>query len=312
MHVTDAMYYVALHINTCGGEKYVKKGADGLYRPSSKRDRNSLVSLVQEADYSVVICNVALQAITNYLASHHRRNPLNPLLREKLASIVPVTESKCHEVALLFFMNNFNTYLNRRARPISDEDKQLLHVISDVYWKYSGGNKNIYNEWMTEFFVGTHKVIRDDDEFYLKHLEFISRNSSHYKNGEQQRHIMGSLIPEALFHEGDFAYDLKTRTIVGGKYWSELSEAQKAGKEKIHCFWIQTENTPDGPGWLDLIYHRTWDFARYVFYKHLLKSDRPQIGPYKKANGDRGLPDHTPLFIQPQIATHRAFDKHPL
>lgn len=305
MQVTDAMYYVALHIHSGGGHKYVKKDKDGLYRPSTSRDRNSLTSLIQEADYSIAINNVALQAITSYVSSKHKHNPLNAFLKEKFYSVAPVSDSKSHEVALLYFMSNFTTYLNRRARAIVDRDKELLHVISSVYWKYSNGNRDIYDNWMTEFFVGTHKVIRDDDELILKHLDAIARNSSHYKNGETQRHIMGSLIPEALFHEGDFAYDKETRNIVGGKYWDDLTPAQTAGKEKIHCFWLQTENTPDGPNLIDLIYHRTWDFVRYLFYKHVLKSERPQIGPYKKANGDRGLPDFNPMFIQQQTAADK-------
>lgn len=308
MQVNDAMYYVALHISSVGGHKYVKKGNDGLYWPSSERDRNSLISLLHEADYTLQINNVALQAITSYVASKHKHNPLNNFLREKLSRAVAFIPSKEHEVALIIFMNNFTTYLNRRARAIVDRDKELLHVISAVYWKYSNGNREIYDHWMTEFFVGTHKVIRDDDEFILKHLDAIARNSSHYDQGEKQRHIMGSLIPEALFHEGDFAYDKATRKIVGGKYWDQLSEDEKAGKDKIHCFWIQTENTPDGPNLFDLIYHRTWDFIRYLFYKHVLKSERPQIGPYMKANGERGLPDSNPMFIQQQTEADKVSD----
>ncbi|MFN4174427.1 MAG: hypothetical protein ACK4HV_04920, partial [Parachlamydiaceae bacterium] len=142
----------------------------------------------------------------------------------------------------------------------------------------------------------------------LKHLEAIARKSSHYDKNEKQKHIMGSLIPEALFHEGNFAYDKIKRKIVAGKYWEQLSPAEKKGKEKIRCFWIQAENTPDGPSLFDLFYHRTIDFVRYLFHKHVLKSERPQIGPYKKANGERGLPDYNPLFIQQQIAKDKACD----
>lgn len=298
MQPAQALQYVALHIHSNGGNKYIKKLEDGLYGISNKRDRNSLASLLEEVPYDDNVSRVALASITSYFRTHYRKHSLNPMLMDRYLQL-SLMPPKTHMEALLYFMGNFRVHLNRRARPINHDDSKLLRIISGVYWDYANGHQETYNRWLTEFFVGTHKVIRDDKGEIHELLRKKTRKSSHYRIGEKQHHISGSLIPEALFHKGEFAYDPKSKTVIGGRYWKDLSAEEKNGKERIQAFWIQTENTPDGPHLFDYLYHRTVDFVRYLFYKHILRSDRPQIGPYKKANGDRGLPDHTPLFIQP-------------
>lgn len=210
-----------------------------------------------------------------------------------------------HETAISQFKYEFSSIFNRRLKRLSPADEKTISLVSQKIWnskmvQQSEDCYGVYKKCMTEFFIGTHIVFRDDDRSFFKALDegSLERNSSHYGKvgSHKQRHIMGSALPETLFFKGHLG--LCNGQIKAGKYWKHLPEEHKQQHTPIKVVWIQAENTPDGPNFFDWLYHRTIDFVVYFVLKNVLKSERPQIGPYTTKEGLRGLPDTSPLFIE--------------
>jgi hypothetical protein len=221
-----------------------------------------------------------------------------------------------HEEALLKFYGEFQTLFKTRPKARSKNDQVLIDRISQMIWE-SKQDYEKYKKMMQEFFIGTHMLFVETEkgnstlEYLRKNATVNFRVSSHYgKVGAQtHNHIMGTQLPEVLFHEGDFGK--KDKKILKGKYFEKpmnhnpelpcfiLSEQERKEYQKIHAFWIQCERTPDGPSWGDWLVHRTVDFSLYLFLKKVRKVKRPQVAYYKSSELGRGLPDFKAIIIQP-------------
>ncbi len=209
------------------------------------------------------------------------------------------------------FFSEFKDIFSTTPKALTRNEAILVENISKKIWD----SKNIqnlpdsdkyaeYKKLMTEFYIGTHMLFEEEENNSLlntlsTNAQVEERYSSHYGRigGEKQHHIRGAQIPEALFHEGFFAVKKADNKPLVGKYFKNLTAEQQSDAKAKKFFWIQTERTPDGPDLKSLIYHRTVDFVQYIFLKHVLRSERPQIATYKAAQG-RGLPDSNPIVVE--------------
>ncbi len=214
-----------------------------------------------------------------------------------------IPASFTEETARNHFLNTFEINFDRALRPLNLTDRRILQIVSQKLWKSTNVQRasnpyHSYESLFIEFFIGTSMVFRDHDGSFYQDLEHASeeRTSSHYGRvgSEVQRHHRGSALPEVLFHRGMLPF--AEGKIKGGIYWKKLPDDHRNNYDPIPAVWIQTENTPNGPKISDWFIHR-WDFVIYFFLKEILKSDRPQIGPYKTIDGLRGKPDTNPVFV---------------
>lgn len=245
---------------------------------------------------------------------------LHQLIHEtRLKMFVTDSPVRTEAHARVRFSNHFKETFHTTPKALIEKEAVLVDLISKKIW-YSSNVQDKdeterfakYSELMAEFYSGSHMIFEEDqEEQFIPTLKATIQSkkgvgirvSSHYgKIGEETHHdIQGQQLPEILFHEGTFAAKTEKNKlkIIPGKYLAKLTEKEKEDTQKIHAFWIQNERTPDGPGWLNWIKHRTLDFGHYYFLKKIIHSPRPQIANYVGPKG-RGRPDTNPIFIRLQ------------
>jgi hypothetical protein len=217
-----------------------------------------------------------------------------------------------HDEALVRFYGEFEALFGERPQMLAENERALVMGVSKRVWdsvtvqmhpdpRIPGNKYDAYKELMTEFFSGTHMVFLEEEgesfveELKASHVQPLERVSSHYvqKVGDAKHlHLMGKQLPEVLFHEGMYYYDNNGLKLLPDH---ALSGDQLSKKRKV--LWIQTERTPDGPKWSDLLYHRSVDFVQYFVLKNIFKVERPQIARYVGPNG-RSLPDKQPIVLR--------------
>lgn len=198
----------------------------------------------------------------------------------------------------------------------TDEGKLLLMMSKLFLLNVKDGNELEYNDFMTEFLIGSHIVLElEGQKSILEKFKVTKRVSSHYVDniGDKTHYWVSGqeVIAGALCGETEMPVTVtdkgESELVAKGKSWEQYqknenkSEAVKSKK----FFWIQTERNPDGPKILDYIKHRLFDFVIYFFLKNIFKYDRPQVSRYTaRAVKDvgtvvgRGRPDTNSIHLR--------------
>ena len=334
MNSISAVKELGALVTTESKNRYVRKDKEGNYSFVSKNNAtiadlkalvldaaNAAQSPEEKKEIRQACINIhnrlqhpgLFKRIFSFVFKNENTAGLQAILETQINSVQDDHVSSLEEAELKFF-GEFSKIFGKTPKAMSDNEKELIKKTSKLIWESKEVNKNYekYKENMIEFYSGSHMLfVLPEGVSILETLKSkaLERVSSHYveKVGdEMHHHIMGSQLPETLFHEGVFAE--KEGAILPGKYYEApqngkakvLSDQEKTGAKKVKAFWIQTERTPDGPSWKDLLYHRTVDFVQYFLLKNVFHSPRPQIANYVGPKG-RGVPDSRPIVLHTSI-----------
>lgn len=191
----------------------------------------------------------------------------------------------------------------------SERELRILKLISHKIWQATQ-NYEEFKKHMASFFKGEHFILDDNEEIY-KMMQKVGtlRGSSHYDKGTTSGNT-GGPVPLQANEVSNAQYGLdgpqfkhllagrvslaqKDSSLIPGKTFDQVTQEmniiEREHYKKLEPrSWLQTEASADSTNPLTLNFwrHRVRDFGKYVFYKIIIKSETPNIGPYGRGHGD--------------------------